>query len=139
MSLSHTYHSLIGVVNIVFTCAMLALSYAFWNRVPDWVQLVFILAVLWFPVIQPLFIYFKCKSQVAAIPAGLMLDMDHSGVLVTLGDKQEKIVWGRVKGLILERNMVILRVDDKNGYFLTNRVLGGQRDELIEFVKSHIE
>lgn len=138
MTMKHIYRSPIGMVNIVFTLAMIALTANFWNRVPDWAQLLLGLAVCLFPVIQPIMIFLKSKSQVMAIPRGLELTVDDGGITALLNGQNEKIVWKRVKGLIVEPTMLVLRVDSQNGYFLTNRTLKNNRTELISFLKAHM-
>lgn len=138
MTMKHIYRSPIGIVNIVFTLAMIALTANFWNRLPDWGQLLLSLAVCLFPVIQPIMIYLKSKSQVRGIPSGLEMIFDDGGITVAVGNQKEKILWKRVKGLIVEPTMLVLRVDSQNGYFLSNRTLKGNRTELMSFLKAHM-
>ena len=57
LSMYRTYHSLVGVCNIVFGIAMILLTVRFWNQVGDVMQAVLFLACLLIPVIQPLGVY----------------------------------------------------------------------------------
>lgn len=136
MSMKKTYRSLIGMCNIVFTAAAIALSVRFYLSVSDLLQLLLVIMCLIFPVIQPLGVYLRSKSLAARIPLGLTLDVDEGGITVSLGDKSEKIGWKRVRELIENEDMLVLRVDGNNGYFLTNRVLGEDRDSFIKYVRS---
>ncbi len=139
LSLSHTYRSPMGMVNIVFTGAMIALAVRFWKTVPDWVQLLILLGVMLFPVIQPFLVYLRAKNQTLTIPADLELTIDEKGILARTGGQQQQVPWKRVTGLILERNMVIIRIDKNSGYFLPNRTLKGEREALVSFLQKHIK
>ncbi len=139
MSMSHTYRSPMGVVNIVFTAAMIGLAVRFWDSVADWVQVLILVGILLFPFIQPFLVFMRARGQVNMIPADLELTIDDNGILVETGGKQEQIRWKRVTGMILERNMVIFRVDKNNGYFLPNHTLKKQREDLISFAETKLK
>lgn len=138
LSMKKTYSSPVGLVNIIFTLAMMGLSVKFISNVNDFMQVLLVLLCLIFPVIQPIFVYFKAKSQTMLIPANLEFDIDDAGIEVSVGNQKELIKWKRVKGIIKESNMVIIRVDDRNGYFLTNRALGKDKEEFIQFIEGKI-
>lgn len=139
MSMKKTYRSLVGMCNIVFTVAAIALTVRFYFSVSDLVQLLLVIMCLIFPLIQPLGVYLRSKSLAARIPLGLTLDVGEGGITVSLADKSEKIEWKRVRGLIDNEDMLVLRVDGNNGYFLTNRVLGEERDSFIKYVRYRLE
>lgn len=137
LSMFRTYHSLVGVCNIVFGIAMILLTLRFWNQASDAVQALLFLACLLIPVIQPLGVYLKAKAQVSLIPKGTMLVFSEDGIHVTLGQQQEHIRWDKVKGVRREANMVIVYTDVNHGYMLTNRVLGKEKDAFFRFVEEH--
>ena len=139
MSMKKTYKSPVGMCNIVFTVAAILLTLKFYAAANDIVQLLLVIMCLIFPVFQPLGVYFRGKSQVMSIPKGLTLDVDDTGVLVTLNAQSEKIRWSRVKALIDTGDMLILKVDNNNGYFLTKKVLRAERESFKAFVESKIE
>lgn len=138
MAIKKTYKSPIGVCNIVFTVAVILLTVKLYPTAVDVLRLALIILCLIFPVFQPLSIYFRGKAQVMNIPKGLSLDVDDSQIVVSVERQREVIVWSRVKEIIDNKDMVILRVDSNNGYFLTNKVLDDKRDAFINFVKSKI-
>ncbi len=138
MSMSHTYHTPMGVGNIVFTIAMILLTYRFWSSTSDVVRTILILLILIFPVFQPVIVFLEAKNKAKLIPEDLELTVNEKGITVHTENQSEKIRWKQVKGLILERNMVILRLDKNSGYFLPNRVLREEREAFIEFVQSRI-
>lgn len=138
LSMYRTYHSLVGVCNIVFAVAMILLTVRFWAQASDGVQALLFLACLLIPVIQPLGVYLKAKAQVSVIPQGTRLVFSEDGIHVTLGQQQEQIRWDKVKGVRREANMVIVYTDANHGYMLTDRVLGREKDAFFQFVEVHL-
>ena len=138
MTMKKTYKSFIGVCNIVFTIAAILLTVKFYNSVNDVLQLLLIIMCIIFPVFQPLGVYFKAKAQVLIIPEGLKLMIDDTGILVSLNQQSEKLKWKRVNGYIDTGSMLVIKVDNKNGYFLTKKVLKGTKEELKAFINSKL-
>lgn len=139
LSMYRTYHSLVGVCNIVFGIAMILLTVRFWNRVGDVMQAVLFLACLLIPVIQPLGVYLKAKAQVSVIAQGTELVFAKDGIHVTLGDQKEHIRWDKVCGIRKEAGMVIVYTDVNHGYMLTNSVLGKDKEAFYRDVEMHMK
>lgn len=139
MSMKKTYKSPVGVCNIVFTVAAFLLTAKFYAQSNSLIQLLLVIMCLIFPVFQPMGVYFRGKAQVAGIPKGLTLDIDDTGILVALNAQSEKIKWARVKAIIDTGDMLIIRVDNNNGYFLTKKVLNGERESFKAYVESKLE
>lgn len=138
LSMYHTYRSPIGVCNLVFAVAMIALTLRFWNQAGDVLQAVLLLLCLIIPVIQPACVYLKARTQAAVAPQGTKLLFTEEGVEVTLDDKREFIHWNRVRGVMKEPNMVIVMTGARSGYMLTNKVLGKDREVFYNDVRAHI-
>lgn len=138
LSMSRTYRSLVGVCNIVYTVAIIAVTIHFWEQANDIIQVVLLFACMVFIVFQPFGVMVKAKAQAAFIPAGLKLEFDDYGLHVSLGDQKEDLGWKRIR-LVEERGMLFINSDAKHGYVITNKMLDGRRAEFVEFFKSHIE
>lgn len=138
LSMYHTYHSLIGVCNIVFGVSMLLLTLRFWNQVGDIIQTLLFLACLIIPVIQPVGVYLKARAQAAVVPQGTELAFEEDGIHVTLGAQYELIRWKRVRSIVKEAGMLIVFTDASHGYMLTDRVLGSEKEKFYQDVKAHI-
>ena len=139
LSMYRTYHSLVGVCNIVFGIAMILLTVRFWNQASDAVQAVLFLACLLIPVIQPLGVYLKAKAQVSVIPQGTELVFAEDGIHVTLGSEQQHIRWTKVRGIRKEAGIIIVYTDVNHGYMLTNRVLGEDKEAFYRDVEAQIK
>lgn len=138
MSIKKTYSSPIGVCNIVFSVAVIMLTIKLYPTVESLFQFLLVLLCLIFPVFQPLSMYMMAKARVAGIKDGFWMNIDDTGILVSLNGKSEKINWRRVNGLIETKDMLIIKVDGGNGYFLTNRVLNEKREAFKAYVKEKI-
>lgn len=139
LSMFRTYHSLVGVCNIVFGIAMILLTVRFWNQASDAVQALLFIACLIIPVIQPLGVYLKAKAQVSVIPQGTELVFSDDGIHVTLGNEQQQIRWNKVRGIRKEAGIVIVYTDANHGYMLTNRVLGKEKEAFYRDVEAQIK
>ena len=138
MAMVRTYKAAIGVVNIVFTVAMILLVFRFWKTAPDILRVLMIFGCLVFPVIQPLATYGMCVKQLENMPRDMELKFDDVGVHVSTGGQSELIRWNKVRNAIKRSNMIVVMSDDSHGYMLTNRVLGNEKEELYDFLCSKI-
>ena len=138
MAMIRTYKAAIGVVNIVFTVAMILLALRFWKTAPDILRILMIFGCLVFPVIQPLATYGMCVKQLENMPRDMELKFDDVGVHVSTGGQSELIRWNKVRNAIKRNNMIVVMSDDSHGYMLTNRVLGNEKEEFYNFLCSKI-
>ncbi len=138
MAMVRTYKAAIGVVNIVFTVAMILLVFRFWKTAPDILRVLMIFGCLVFPVIQPLATYGMCVKQLENMPRDMELKFDDVGVTVSTGGQSQLIRWDKVRNAIKRSNMIVVMSDDSHGYMLTNRVLGNEKEEFYDFLCSKI-
>lgn len=139
LSMYNTYHSLVGVVNVVFFLSMIGLCFRFWNVVGDVSQTMLFVGLLLIPVIHPFGVYLKAKTQAMVSPKGTKLSFSEKGILVTLGDKRETIYWNKIVTAVKRCGMIIIYSDMKHGYILTGRVLKKERKEVFEYIKAHLK
>ena len=134
MAMARTYRSLIGLVNVIFTVAMILLTVRFWPTASDLIRVLMVLGCILFPVIQPLAVYGNSVKQLEDLPKDMELLFNDGGVRVFVGEKSELLRWNRIKNAIKRSNMVVVMSDDSHGYMLTNRVLGDQKEEFYEYI-----
>ncbi|RKM59768.1 YcxB family protein [Butyrivibrio sp. CB08] len=138
MAMVRTYKSPIGLVNIVFTVAMILLTLKFFGTSSDLLRILMIFGCLVFPVIQPLATYGMSVKQLEDLPKNMELTFNDKGVHVETSDKSEDIKWNRIANAIKRNNMIVVMSDDSHGYMFTNRVLGDQKEEFYNFLCSKI-
>ena len=134
MAMTRTYRSMIGLVNVIFTIAMILLTIHFWATASDLIRVLLVMGCILFPVIQPLAIYGNSAKQLEDMPKDMELTFNDSGVRVDVGEKTELLKWSRIKNAIKRNNMVVVMSDDSHGYMLTNRVLGDKKEEFYEYL-----
>ncbi|MBR5316689.1 MAG: hypothetical protein IKU39_02200 [Lachnospiraceae bacterium] len=138
MSMTHTYRSLAGVVNIIFTVAMMVLYYNWGNKVHDIVEVLILVACMWFPFFHPLFVYLGARGQAAQIPVNLELEFDDWGMHISADRSKQHIAWRDIKSAVKQYNMIFIRSDAKHGYVLNNKMMGAQKEEFWTFLQSKV-
>ena len=136
LSMYYVYGSLVGVCNIIFTAAVLALAVAKWSSVGTVYRIVLVLACLAFTVIQPLAIYRKAVKQAKSITEDTELLFDDKGIHVSVAGKKNFVSWKKIKRVSKKPTMIVVFLDTTHGYVLSNRLLGSGRDAFYEFVTS---
>ena len=134
MAMKRTYKSIIGLVNVIFTIAMILLTINYWTIAPDFLRMIMVLGCILFPVIQPLAIYGNCVKQLEEMPRNMELTFNDGGVRVYVGEKSELLRWNRIRNAIKRSGMIVVMSDDSHGYMLTDRVLGQQKDEFYDYL-----
>ena len=138
LSMYHIYHSMVGLSNIVFSVAIILLTVKLWNPEQELLMSLLVLCCVFFPIMQPLSVYFRAAKQVAALPKNMNIQVNETGIHVSAEDQKAHVPWNRVKGIIKERGMVILAADAGRGYMLTDKMLGEQKEAFLEFVELKI-
>ncbi len=128
------YKGLPGVINIIFTVAVIAATIRLWEDSATLLRGILIFGCVLFPVIQPLAIYGRSVKQLENLPKDLELTFDDRGVHIDSEGKHEDLPWKRINNAIKQNNMIIVLSDDSHGYMLTNRVLGEEKEEFFEFL-----
>ena len=136
LSMYYIYGSMVGLCNILFTAAVIALMVSRWQTAPTWQRLLFVAALCLFTVLQPLAIYRRARRQAARIQADTTLGANEAGIHIQVGDQRADLKWSSIKRVSKKPTMLILFSDTSHGYVLSNRVLGGERDEFYAYAAS---
>jgi len=134
IAMTKTYRSFIGVINIIFTVAVFALSLKFWNTAGDINKMAMLFGCMLFPVIQPLAIYGRSVKQLENLPKQVDLVFDEQGLHVDSMGKHQDIKWNKIVNAIKQKNMIIVMSDSNHGYMITNRELKDEKEEFYEFL-----
>ena len=133
--MSNIYHQWTAVVNIVFTFAVLALIIARFRDASSVFQALMILALLIFPVFQPLAIYLRSRKQALAITVDTTLTFDEGGFGIRVRDHRQRILWKDFHGALLRADLIVLMPDEIHAYLLPDRVTGEKKESLIADLK----
>ena len=134
MAMTRTYKSLVGLVNVIFTVAMILLTIRFWATASALLRVLMVFGCILFPIIQPLAIFGNSVKQLENLPKDMELCFNEGGVRVFVGDKSELLRWNKIRNAIRRSNMIVVMSDDSHGYMLTNRTLGDQKEEFYQYI-----
>lgn len=103
VSMMMTYRSsFILVVNVVWTLAMATLLGACIGSHQMVMAVLAGIAMIYFPVIQPLWIYFRCRKADAKIKEDTTLSFTDKEIFVKVGEKDQTVSWSSVRSVIKE-------------------------------------
>jgi hypothetical protein len=139
LSMYGIYGSTLGVVNVIFTFAMIALTIKFWVVASLVIKILLILAMSLFVLIQPLVVYKRAKKQVANITSDTEISVDDRGVHVKVENQTSDLKWHSIKGITKKPNMVIILSTNKHGFILSNKVLGQQKKAFYDYVQLKLD
>lgn len=138
ISINRTYHSVAGVVNVVFTLAMVALCIRFFGETNAFFRGLIILGCIWFPLIQPLAIYGQSVKQLENQPRDTELFFNDQGVIVISGGQSERLPWKRIVRISKQPGAIVIMTDASHGYMISNRVLQDERDSFYQYLRDKL-
>ena len=142
------YRTWTGLVSIIYTLSLLALTIVKWNATNGLGKALLVLFLIVFPVIQPLFVYFISIRDAQAIRADTTLSFDENGMEIKVLKHLQKIPWksfvpdAKGAGMVIRRKSMLVVVSDQvHAYLLTNRVLGTaqEKDTLYNFIADRLK
>jgi hypothetical protein len=137
LAMYYTYGSIVGVCNVIFTIAMILLTFKIWGDASSFVRMILLFACGLFPIIQPLGIYSRAKRQ-ASLSKEIKISFDESKIYVETNQVSSQVEWKLIKKISKKPNMIIIFSTTTQGFVLTNKVLGMKKDEFYNFVISKI-
>ena len=138
LSFFFLYSSLAGIVNTIFTVAMIALIYARWDDATDLLRVVLVIAVLFFVLFQPVIMYSRARRNAKTLKE-LSLEFGDRGIAVEVEGKREYIDWKKIKAFKRFPQMLIIFTDNTNGYILTKRVVGDNYKKVCDDISEKIK
>lgn len=135
LTMNRIYHQLSGIINIIFTAAMICLLIAKWNAGGVIINVLMILAVMIFPVFHPLLVYGRSARIVEDSAGEIDLTISEEGIHIGAEGKQTTIQWKRVAGLYFGKGMIVIYPDSAHGYVLTDRIVKEDLQPLTDFCK----
>ena len=139
LSMYGIYKSMVGLVNVIFTAAMVLLTVKYWSEVNWYLKGLLILGLSLFTVIQPLLIYRRAKRQVSGMYKDMEIGFDDLGVHVKSGKEKSTVRWKKMKGIVKHPTLLVIYSSTNRGYILNNKVLGKNRDALYEYAISNLK
>lgn len=139
LSMYGIYRSTVGLVNVIFTVAMIVLAVRYFQDA-NWIyKILMILGLSLFTVIQPIVIYSRAKKQLSGMSRDMEIGFDDYGVHVRSDKEKSSIKWKNIKGIAKQPTLVIVYSSATHGFILTNKVLGKEREAFYRYVISKLK
>ena len=90
MSMYFIYHSMTGMVNLVFTAALIALTCAKWESSGTVFRICMVLGCCLFPILQPLAVYLSAGKLASGSGEDTEIRLDDVGIQVKVGNTYDK-------------------------------------------------
>lgn len=138
--LGNTYHSMMAAVNVIFTCAMVALAIAKFGETNVLGKILIILAICIFPVFQPLAVYLRSRRDAARVnQEDTWVGFNDSGMHIRVKQHEQIILWRDIYPAVVRKSMVICAPDGVHAYLLSNRVLGDTKDAFVTYYSENVQ
>jgi hypothetical protein len=138
LTMVNFYRSFLGVCNLVFTVSMIMLAVRFWSGSSMGIRILISVGILLFPVFQPLMIYLRCRRIVDRMPGEIEISFDKTGITTSANGESSFVNFSEVKSIVTIFNLMIIRTRSKQGFILSDRVLGNQSKSLYNFIKANV-
>ena len=136
LSMYGIYGSMVGVVNIIFTLAMLGLIVRFWGSVNAFLKILLLFGLCLFILIQPITIYFKSKKQIETVPQEMELVFDNKGMQINTLSQNTTIRWKKIRRIVEKSDMIIIMLDSNQGFIITNRMIETDMEKFYNYLVS---
>ncbi len=137
--MGNTYHTMMAVVNIVFTAAMIALAVARFGQTNILGKILIVIGICIFPVLQPIAVYLRSRQDAAKVNrVDTCVSFDEDGMEIRVQGHVQKIRWKDFQAMMKRGSMLIAIPDGVHAYLLTNRIVGEQKEALYQFVTAHL-
>lgn len=138
LSMYYTYGSMVGLCNIIFTVAVMALAVSRWGESGIVMRLLMVIGICLFTVIQPVMVYRKASRQAKSMTNDTQVRFDDSGIHIRYGSESSELKWDTIKGVSKKPTMIVIFSSTTHGFVLSNRILGNEREAFYEYVTSKV-
>lgn len=137
-SMYYAYSSYLAVINICCILSAVVLLIKLWATSPAWLKAFLILFLMLFTVIQPLMVYVKSKNSLAGNYPDISLEFLDNEINITADGKSQTKYYRNIRGIVKKPTILIIYMEDGNGYILNNGVTGKNKAAFYDFIKSKI-
>lgn len=139
-SMYNSYKGAMGLFNVIFTVAALALLVFTWGSVSVWQRVLLAACGLIFTVVQPLLLHYKAGKQAETPGFSTPVDMTFTDekIYVNQAGVEGELEWKQVWKAVRIPTMFILMMGPSHGYLLPNRSVEGHEEELTDILRKNL-
>ena len=132
------YSSLAGLVQIIFVVSLVILILRKWDSLGVFMKILILIGLSLFTIIQPLAFWINAKKSIDPNMPETELTFDERNMVIRVNSYTQRIPYSNIVRVVNKPNMLIVQPDDKHIYILPSRVLGNEKKELFEYLKTKI-
>nr|WP_315052540.1 YcxB family protein [uncultured Lachnoanaerobaculum sp.] len=136
-SMYHSNRGFLLIFNVLFTIVMYYYMITSWNKIDTPRKIMFVLLANMFLIIQPAMLYLKSAKQARseAIRAGLSLEMNDEGIVVSSKGESIDFKWESGFRSRIVPGIIIIYVDAVRGYLLPDRYTKENKEKIVDVLK----
>ena len=136
-SMYHSNRGFLLIFNVLFTIVMYYYMITSWNKIDTPRKIMFVLLANMFLIIQPAMLYLKSAKQARseAIRAGLSLEMNDEGIVVSSKGESIDFKWESGFRSRILPGIIIIYVDAVRGYLLPDRYTKENKEKIVDVLK----
>ena len=136
-SMYHSNRGFLLIFNVIFTIVMYYYIITSWNTLDVPRKIMFVLLANMFLIIQPAMLYLKSAKQARseAIRAGLSLEMNDEGIVVSSKGESIDFKWESGFRSWIVPGIIIIYVDAVRGYLLPDRYTKENKEKIVAVLK----
>ena len=136
-SMYHSNRGFLLIFNVLFTAVMYYYMITSWNKIDTPRKILFLVLANMFLLIQPAMLYLKSAKQARseAIRAGLSLEMNDEGIVVSSKGESVDFKWESGFRSRIVPGIIIIYVDAVRGYLLPDRYTKENKEKIVAVLK----
>lgn len=136
-SMYHSNRGFLLIFNVLFTAVMYYYMITSWNKIDTPRKILFLVLANMFLIIQPAMLYLKSAKQARseAIRAGLSLEMNDEGIVVSSKGESVDFKWESGFRSRIVPGIIIIYVDAVRGYLLPDRYIKENKEKIVAVLK----
>lgn len=132
------YSSLAGLVQIIFVVSLLILLCTRWNNIGIIIKIIAFIGILLFTVIQPLAFWINAGKSIDPNMPETELKFDEDFMIIKVNSHLQRIPYPDIVKVINKPGLLVIQPDQTHIYILPQRVLGNEKKELFNYLKTII-
>ena len=136
-SMYHSNRGFLLIFNVLFTIVMYYYMITSWDTIDIPRKILFLALANMFLLIQPAMLYLKSAKQARseAIRAGLSLEMNDEGIVVSSKGESIEFKWESGFRSRIVPGIIIIYVDAVRGYLLPDRYTKENKEKIVDVLK----
>ena len=132
------YSSMAGLVQIIFIISLLILVINKWADLGIIMKILILVGLSLFTIIQPLAFWINAGKSIDPNMPETEIQFDDNNMIIKVNSHIQRIPYSNIVRVVSKPKMLVIQPDQKHIYIIPGRVLGNEKKELFEYLKTKI-